>query len=57
MNPSTARLFALGTGFLALVSVFVAALMAMRTQRLHDEVMRLRHDDSCPVAAAPTRSP
>lgn len=57
MSPSAARLFALGTGFIAVVAVCVATLMGLRLHRTRAAVLYLQNNEGCLQPAAPARTP
>lgn len=52
MSPSAARWFALGTGFIAVIAVCVAALMGLRLHDTRAALSNLRHTAGCVPAAA-----
>ena len=56
MNSQTARLFLLGTSLLALVSICVALVLALRLRTTQADFEDLRLNDACP-GQAPTREP
>lgn len=47
MSAQTARLFMLGTGLLAMVSVFVAMLLGLRLRETRAEMAELQEEDFC----------
>lgn len=53
MSPTAARWFALGTGFIAVIAVCVAALMGLRLHRARATLSYLQHTEGCLPAAAP----
>ncbi|MBL9101088.1 MAG: hypothetical protein JNL82_09030 [Myxococcales bacterium] len=57
MSPQAARMFALGTGFIAVVAVCVATLMGMRLHKTRAAVSALQGAEGCLQPAAPARSP
>jgi hypothetical protein len=57
MSPQAARMFALGTGFIAVVAVCVATLMGMRLHKTRAAVSALQSAEGCLQPAAPARSP
>ena len=57
MSPATARRFALGTGFIAVLAVCLAVLIGLRLHRTRAALSDLKHTEGCLPAAASTRAP
>jgi len=57
MSKAAARWFALGTGFIAVLAVCVAALMGLRLHKTRAALSYLQHTEGCVPAAAPAKTP